>query len=338
MAGSPLWTRDFIKKHLKDGRCDDPIDGILHIYLNSWIDFEPFMNTAQDMSGAIYRGVSNTKYSLIPKLFRDTTSYWTSDTKDLILHQYQMFSSMIRGRRGMNPKQLTVIDTWALGQHYGLATPLLDWTYSPFVALYFAFEQENKAIINNKLSNQSRIVYCLKKWEIEKRDNNASLLDLSQILKIRDISEYINFLYPERSHKELKESINFNIDKIGFYNSLSDENSRLINQSGLFTLSHGCLNLVEWVKNDFDSKNRFKLFKRKELDRKIKHPWLLMKVEIPCSTMRDKNNKNDRENCLTMLNRMNINRSTLFPDLSGAADCTNISLKIDDYLKGEIGF
>ena len=55
------------------------------------------------------------------------------------------------------PSNLKDDDIWAFAQHYQLKTPLLDWTKSFFVALYFAFESQEE----NKKENQYRVIYEL---------------------------------------------------------------------------------------------------------------------------------------------------------------------------------
>ena len=54
------------------------------------------------------------------------------------------------------PSNLKDDDIWAFAQHYQLKTPLLDWTKSFFVALYFAFESQEK--------NQYRVIYELNEF------------------------------------------------------------------------------------------------------------------------------------------------------------------------------
>ena len=48
------------------------------------------------------------------------------------------FKQAASGLRGSNPAQLSTDQWWALGRHYGLVTPLLDWTEKPYIAAFFA--------------------------------------------------------------------------------------------------------------------------------------------------------------------------------------------------------
>jgi hypothetical protein len=52
-----------------------------------------------------------------------------------VLNQFKQAYQAVAGANS----NMTDDEYWAIGRHFGLLTPLLDWTLSPYVAAYFAF-------------------------------------------------------------------------------------------------------------------------------------------------------------------------------------------------------
>jgi hypothetical protein len=160
---------------------------------------------------------------------------------------------------------------WALAQHNGMATSLLDWSESSFVALYFAFEKESNG------TPTERAVWGL--GGINRKNTEIRRAHIGE-----DRPPTLDLIRP-----------------------MQDENSRLVNQAGLFTRLPLGKTVEQWVGENF----RGKIVGGN-----------LIKICMP--------NKG-RDECLRTLNRMNINHLSLFPDLYGAGKHCNHALQISKY-------
>jgi len=206
-------------------------DGTISYRLGSWSHFfdfleaELFTSPIYSKRAYIWRGQRRADWSLsttLDRLFNRLELLPGSSERleERSVEHLAAFKYAARGRRGNNPAVLSENEWWALGQHFGLATPLLDWTRSPFAAAYFAFEE----LATDE--TDYRVVYAL--------DQKAVLA----------------------KNSELEEGPSFEKGRlpiIEFVDPLSDENQRLVSQGGCFTRAPIGTPIEKWIAQAFEA-------------------------------------------------------------------------------------
>lgn len=147
------------------------------VQINTLEDFHSKVQS-MSLSHPIYRGVSDSRYSLLSRVGR---SYQLVDNfKDKIsisMNENIEKSALNEFKQGA----VTYIDSlpindweWlSLAQHHGLPTRFMDWTTNPLVALYFA--------CNDNASTQAAIYVFSNKYQFFEPDLAKSPFDSSKI-------------------------------------------------------------------------------------------------------------------------------------------------------------
>ncbi len=194
-------------------------NGTVRIKIEAWDEINHLTKYFAEDLGFIFRGQSDSSWVLEPTLNRYIKKVNAKLRNDSIYsYHLENFTKSLRGKK-INFKELTNNELWALGQHYGLYSPLLDFTFSFFIAIYFAFIEDCKPI------SGYRKIYAL------------------HLKGIKDKMELYN-----QEKTEMK--------KFEIVESMSHENPRIINQAGLFLKIPLDFCVEDWFRKQLNDENR----------------------------------------------------------------------------------
>lgn len=192
---------------------------LVPLAVNTWDEFQDHVRRLEQYR-YMYRGQNSNEWRLCTAFHRTTRSdllkFLNVDTAMLQQHLAGLTPHFFNLN---NPIENAAF--LSLAQHHGYPTPLLDWTYSPFIAAYFAFKQART--INGKVR-----IFLLDRqlWRSDYNQlaklmparphfsildpiaiNNPRLIPqqaLSTITNLEDIEEYIELRQKERGRVYLQ--------------------------------------------------------------------------------------------------------------------------------------
>ena len=235
-----------------------------------------------------FRGAGNSLHSLIPSLYRHPSC---KDVAELIEQEYEIIERFKQRSIPFVHRPTVLSDDWDylfVMQHFGVPTRLLDWTESPFVALYFALTSAKSSFVDGQVVYENdACVWVLRPgaW------NNTSLSNVGPPEGVfSSKNSELNAFKPKKD-TVLKGTIP--VAMYGLHNS-----ERIVAQRGAFVIFGNIMNGMEQIFQEPIKNGNY--FPDNALI-KIVFP----KEEIPA--------------LLNKLSFLGITDSSIFPDLEGLA-------------------
>jgi len=287
------------------------IPKFIEIRIESWEDlinfFDKFKSSSSYGRDWIFRGQSKHTYSLSPSLER-----LCRDNLSSMIQKEELSLSHFKRRYKGEFKPKNSLEWLSLMQHYGAPTRLLDFTYSWYIALFFAVES-----LTDKDEDDDASLWCINLKELKKGIKKETNIDenVKHILVLKKYEKKACAFIDNHRHGK---SIVIPVEP----NSLHD---RIHIQQGLF-LINGSWNTTfeDLLFKTLDVKKEE--CKTKKLD-DIKETMIdevkIFKLII---------NKDKKKEMITELFRMNISRESLYQGIEGFAQSIKTRIQSGIYL------
>ena len=223
---------------------------------------------ARYRSNYVFRGIADKNFDLKTSLNRVCKD--KLKLEQCLLRNFEKYASKELVKSGF-------WETLSVAQHHGLPTRLLDWTFSPFVALHFATD-------NFAQYNCDGAVWCIDFVKAHKYLPNK----FAKVLKTNDAYSFttkmLDILAPDFNMlQKLEKGDSF----VTFFEPPSID-SRIVNQYALFSvMSNSSVTLSDWLK---------------------KHPDLYKKIIIPKQLKLEVRDK---------LDQINMTERIIYPGFDG---------------------